>query len=179
MRWECRERFLRHRLQIKLLFIDPGMHHGTCVTHVPWCMSGSLTGGGGENVPGIPGACATRNFAYLIRGPYDKHNIKSRGFVTSQHIVVRCPPAWWKCSWIRLSHYCYYSFAHTLLHWNSTIDKWYVQTYVIWITLDANVIEQFSFLQHKPICIITFIIHVVRDIKWPLRLLSKYELSHV
>ena len=21
---------------------DPGMHHGTCVTHVPWCMSGSL-----------------------------------------------------------------------------------------------------------------------------------------
>ena len=22
---------------------DPGMHHGTCVTHVPWCMSGSLT----------------------------------------------------------------------------------------------------------------------------------------
>ena len=24
---------------------DPGMHHGTCVTHVPWCMPGSLTGG--------------------------------------------------------------------------------------------------------------------------------------
>ena len=21
---------------------DPDMHHGTCVTHVPWCMSGSL-----------------------------------------------------------------------------------------------------------------------------------------
>ena len=34
------------------------MHHGTCVTHVPWCMSGSLTTGDGENVPGIPGACA-------------------------------------------------------------------------------------------------------------------------
>ena len=34
------------------------MHHGTCVTHVPWCMSGSLTCGDGENVPGIPGACA-------------------------------------------------------------------------------------------------------------------------
>ena len=34
------------------------MHHGTCVTHVPWCMSGSLTRGDGENVPGIPGACA-------------------------------------------------------------------------------------------------------------------------
>ena len=35
------------------------MHHGTCVTHVPWCMSGSLTHVGGENVPGIPGACAS------------------------------------------------------------------------------------------------------------------------
>ena len=50
--------FPRHRLQRKLLVSDPGMHHGTCVTHVPWCMSGSLTRGGGENVPGIPGACA-------------------------------------------------------------------------------------------------------------------------
>ena len=39
------------------------------VTHVPWCMSGSLTRGGGENVPGIPGACATCNFTYLARGP--------------------------------------------------------------------------------------------------------------
>ena len=36
----------------------PGMPHGTCVTHVPWCMSGSLTRGGGENVLGIPGTCA-------------------------------------------------------------------------------------------------------------------------
>ena len=24
---------------------DPDIHHGTCVTHVPWCMPGSLTGG--------------------------------------------------------------------------------------------------------------------------------------
>ena len=24
---------------------DPDMHHGTCVTHVPWCMPGSLTDG--------------------------------------------------------------------------------------------------------------------------------------
>ena len=51
------------------LVSDPGMHHGTCVTHVPWCESGSLTRGDGENVPGLPGACATRNFVYLVRGP--------------------------------------------------------------------------------------------------------------
>ena len=50
--------FPRNRLQRKPLFSDPGMHHGTCVTHVPWCMSGSLTRGDGENVPCIPGTCA-------------------------------------------------------------------------------------------------------------------------
>ena len=69
VRRECRERFPRHRFQRKPLVRDPGMHHGTCVSHVPWCMSGSLTRGGGENIPGIPGACATRNFTYLVRGP--------------------------------------------------------------------------------------------------------------
>ena len=48
----------RRRFQRKPLVSNPSMHHGTCVTHVPWCMSGSLTCGDGENVPGIPGACA-------------------------------------------------------------------------------------------------------------------------
>ena len=67
---ECREHFPPpHLFQRKRLVSDPDMHHGTCVTHVPWCMSGSLTRSGGENVPGIPGACATRNFTYLVRGP--------------------------------------------------------------------------------------------------------------
>ena len=56
---------------------DPDMHHGTCVTHVPWCMLGSLTSGflwsrWWASVPGIPSACATRNFTYLVRGPW-KH----------------------------------------------------------------------------------------------------------
>ena len=73
----------RHRLQRKALVSDPGMHHGTCVTHVPWCMSGSLTRVGGENVPGIPGACATRNFSYLVRGPWRYYRIISP--------LQRCP----------------------------------------------------------------------------------------
>ena len=38
MRRECRERF-----PPPPRFSDPDMHPGTCVTHVPWCMSGSLT----------------------------------------------------------------------------------------------------------------------------------------
>ena len=36
----------------------------------PLLLSGSLTSGGGENVPGIPGACTARNFTYLARGPW-------------------------------------------------------------------------------------------------------------
>ena len=50
--------FPRCRFQRKPQVSDSGMHHGTCVTHVPWCMSGSLTCGDGESVPGIPTACA-------------------------------------------------------------------------------------------------------------------------
>ena len=54
---------------------DPGMNQGTCVTHVPWCMPELLTSGFlwsrwlGKRF-GIPSACATRNFAYLVRGPW-------------------------------------------------------------------------------------------------------------
>ena len=75
MHREYRELFPRPRLQSKPLVSDPGMHHDTCVTHVPWCMSGSLTRYGGvprhsPGVPGIPGACATHNFTYLARGPW-------------------------------------------------------------------------------------------------------------
>ena len=45
------------------------------MTHVTWCMPGSLTSDflcsrWRENVPGIPGARAASNFAYLVRGPW-------------------------------------------------------------------------------------------------------------
>ena len=43
MRQECQEHFHRHRLQRKPLVNDLSVYHGTCVTHAPWCMSGSLT----------------------------------------------------------------------------------------------------------------------------------------
>ena len=56
--------------QMKPVVSDSGMYHATCMTHVPWCMSESLIRGDGENLPGIPGACATRNLRYLVRGPW-------------------------------------------------------------------------------------------------------------
>ena len=92
VRQEYRERFPRHRLQRKPLVSDPCMHHGTCVTHVPWCMSGILTPGGGENVPGIPGACTTRNFTYLARGPWSRTMCTVSNFLW---IPVPCGHKWY------------------------------------------------------------------------------------
>ena len=97
MRQESRERFLRHRLQRIPLVSDPGMHHGTCVTHLPWCMSGSLIRGGGENGPGFPGACATSNFACLVRGPCNLTSIsfqKPWRFCTWNHSALCLWPSW-------------------------------------------------------------------------------------
>ena len=43
------------------------MHAGIATSRFP------LNSAAGGNVPGIPGTCATRNFAYLVRGPL--HNM--------------------------------------------------------------------------------------------------------
>ena len=53
---------------------DPGMHHGTCVTHVLWCIPGSLAGAflWIQWKWKVLGACATRNFTYLVRGLFGK-----------------------------------------------------------------------------------------------------------
>ena len=56
---------------------DSDIYHFTYVTHVPWRMlelEVSFEVGRGENVSGIPGACATRNYTYLVRGPRWTHN---------------------------------------------------------------------------------------------------------
>ena len=77
--------FPRRRFQSKPLVTDPGMHHGTCVTHVPWCMSGSLTCGDGENVPGIPGACAPA----ILRIWQEAH-----GSASQAQVPVLCSHYW-------------------------------------------------------------------------------------
>ena len=63
MRLECRECFPRHR----------GLAIPTYITCRDACrdrqQAVSYEVGGGQNVPGIPGACTARNFAYLVRGP--------------------------------------------------------------------------------------------------------------
>ena len=53
MRWECLEPYPRQR----------GLTIPTCITADSPAVSGE------ENVPGIPAACTTRSFTYLVRGP--------------------------------------------------------------------------------------------------------------
>ena len=50
---------------------DPDMHYGTCVhdTCRDRKLAVSVEVGGGENVSGMPGACATGDFTCLVRGP--------------------------------------------------------------------------------------------------------------
>ena len=67
---------------------DPDMHHGTCVTHVPWCMSGSLT----------------RSFIWSRwQGKHSRH---SRRMCNSQFNVAGKRPTRMKCSYMSV-YICY------------------------------------------------------------------------
>ena len=128
MRRECWERFSHHRLQRKPLVSDPGMHRGTCVTHVSWCMPGSLTRGGGENVPG---ACPTRNFTYLARGPcgviglpgwqvdHRKHQLFSGNYPAHNSHSARVP--------YPTIHNCVTEICRCM---HNSVTKWYIVRYL-------------------------------------------------
>ena len=73
----------------------------TYFTHVPWCMSGSLTPGGVENVPSIPGACLMRNFKYMVRVPWLWYpSVHVSGSIYSYHDIMHNEsrgPTWLPC----------------------------------------------------------------------------------
>ena len=64
----------RRRFQRKPLVSDPGMHHGTYMTHVPWCMPGSLACSDGETFPAFP-AHAHPQFCVSGKRPMMKHGL--------------------------------------------------------------------------------------------------------
>ena len=97
MRQECRECFPHHRFRRKPLVSDTSMHYSRHVrhTHVPWCMSGSLTHGDGENVPGIRGACAPA----ILRIWQEAHRARNQGF------LVPLVQFWWPWrEWVSSCH---------------------------------------------------------------------------
>ena len=108
---------------------DPGMHHGTCVTHVPWCMSESPTGGGGENVPG---ACVTHKFTYLARGPWRPTQHDQRCQALQDIITQGVPPSWTK---FRLANRCveYYYSVYDDVDQDHRTDGHDVEQWHMWI----------------------------------------------
>ena len=74
------------------------MHAGIANSRFP------LNSAAGGNVPGIPGACATRNFTYLVRGPCDvrfvSHVLTISGFMLS--IYALNSPAFYAIQYLRL-----------------------------------------------------------------------------
>ena len=116
MRREFQESFPRHWLQRKPIVSDPGLHHGTWVTHVPWRMSVSINRGGEENVPSIPGANATPNFTYLARGLFTvdtgdiDYDLNQRTNIAAAWMNYYVLPLWVICV------ACIWYFVHVCYH---------------------------------------------------------------
>ena len=63
----CREHFLRHRGLAIPTYIMARVRHTCCDVCRDSKLVVSFEISGRENVPGIPGACATRNITYLVK----------------------------------------------------------------------------------------------------------------
>ena len=76
---------LRGRCHRKPLVKDSDMHHGTCVTHVPWCMSGSLTCGGGKTFPAFS---AHAHPQFYASGPWQNTIYPVLRLVDTMHCLI-------------------------------------------------------------------------------------------
>ena len=130
---------LRMRRECQKLFStpprvsDPDIHHGKCVTHVPRCMPGSLTSGfllsRWREKRSRHGACATRNFAYLVRGPFTQVILtwQVKGFVLLIYYSTNIPEegGFWKLSQSLSLHVRFGAANHLLISraWHNAPDS--------------------------------------------------------
>ena len=84
---------------------DPDMHHGTCVTHVPWCMPGSLNSGFlwsrrvGETFPAFQKEYMERHICYAW-GNLERYLFRP---VISVKSVWRFSEFYVKYEWLRFA----------------------------------------------------------------------------
>ena len=97
MRRECRKRFPSPPVS------NPDMHHGTCVTHVPWCMPRSLT--------------STSGFLWSRRGKHSRHSRRMRN--PQFNVTVKGPTVW------AMSPTCTTPYGTTRVQWVKKIT-WYM-----------------------------------------------------
>ena len=142
--------------------------------HVSWCMSGSITRSGGENVPSIPSACTIRNFTYLARGPLTicfavitVHNpLGPHNWNFNPTKYVNSSP--WIALWI-MAHYqiisainIYDWIVHFLDSWRSVI-RWECSNDHYWYTKIHNSIINMGLFDH--LFIFAYTHHCYRSIR--------------
>ena len=106
---------------------DPDMHYGTCVTRVPWCMTGSLTCGFFWSRWRVKRSRHSRcmhnpKFYISARGPLTRHAVSSMSGIhhisgewihnkSTSHILSRWPPTpCFLCGQkITIGHLCFWS----------------------------------------------------------------------
>ena len=127
------------------------MHHGTCVTPMPWCMVGSL-------ISGFPRS--------LWQGERSRHSRRKRNpqfYVSCKRLITGamtrfCPIQWWPISVIYIlhtlsgldvfwyhrdcRHYCLKIYmyvliwntweSHNILFFHNHIHKWYIENDLPW-----------------------------------------------
>ena len=76
--------FSRYWFLRKPLVSDPGMHHATCVTHVPWYMSEWLTRGAGKTFPAFPAHAQTEILRIWQEEAHDIMTMPWRVFVVQK-----------------------------------------------------------------------------------------------
>ena len=121
---------------------------------MPWCMSGSLTRGGRGNIPGIPGACATRNFAYLVKGPWgcnSQHPCHTNE--SSPRIYKFVQPVVWPGFWLpsqllRLATYLLFGIIELLRIYRLRFTLSFM---IVWANVRFSHFSRVHFL-HLPIC---------------------------
>ena len=72
---------------------DPDMHYGTCVTHVPWCMLGSLTSGflwnwrWGKTFPALPAHAQPAILRIWKEAHWGRKQVPSRSCGLHIHVI--------------------------------------------------------------------------------------------
>ena len=71
---------------------DPNMHHGTCVTHVPWCSPGSITSGILRNRCRGKRSRHSRHMRstqFCVRGPWNHVSISNTQLISVSRMGIR------------------------------------------------------------------------------------------
>ena len=115
--------FPRRWFKRKLLVSDHGMHHGTCVTHVPWCMSGSLTCGDGKTFPAFP-AHAHPQFCVSGKRPICRIRMKL--------IIIHAPL-------LSLNIFTFYIFHIRVVHYLQS--GYFLALRILWYELETKLVK--------------------------------------